>query len=101
MAYEYSDKGITVQCLCPGPVATDIIKGIFKGQEKEGLFHLPIPEVQSYTATAMKTLGFTYHTTGNLRHALMYQLGWMCTNTSLLKMSNKYNMSKQKSQKNK
>ena len=101
MAYEYSDKGITVQCMCPGPVATDMIRDIMKGQEKAGLGDLIIPDDKSYTSTAMKTLGFTYHTTGNLRHALMYHLGWMCTNTSLLKMSNKYNMLKQQSQKNK
>ena len=29
--YEYSGKGITIQCLCPGPVATDMVSGILKG----------------------------------------------------------------------
>ena len=100
MAYEYSDKGITVQCMCPGPVATDMIRDILKGEEKSVLADLMIPEVKSYTATAMKTLGFTYHTTGNKRHALLYQLGLMSTNLTLSNMSSKYNMLKQKSQKN-
>ena len=30
--YEYSGKGITIQCLCPGPVATDMVSGILKGR---------------------------------------------------------------------
>merc|ERR1711976_780209 len=53
VAYEYSDKGITVQCLCPGPVLTDMVRDILKGDEKQPF----IPEVKSYTATAIKTLG--------------------------------------------
>ena len=87
--------------MCPGPVATDMIRDIMKGQEKAGLGDLIIPDDKSYTATAMKTLGFTYHTTGNLTHALLYQLGLMGTNPTLANMSAKHNMMKQKSKKNK
>ena len=44
--YEYSGKGITVQCLCPGPVATDMVSGILKGGViSKGIFTLfPIPQ---------------------------------------------------------
>ena len=39
--YEYSAKGITVQCLCPGPVATDMVSGILKGGViSKGIFNL-------------------------------------------------------------
>ena len=30
LSYEYGHKGITVQCLCPGPVRTDMLHSIFK-----------------------------------------------------------------------
>ena len=96
MAYEYSDKGITVQCMCPGPVLTDMVRDILKGDEKQPF----IPEVKSYTATAIKTLGFTYHTTGNWIHSLMSQLG-IFYSPFLNHLSGKHNMLKQKSQKHK
>ena len=46
MDYEYSGKGITVQCLCPGPVATDMVRGILKGGViSKGIFTLfPSPQ---------------------------------------------------------
>ena len=56
-AYEYSDKGITVQCMCPGPVGTDMITEILKGDEKQMAMLGLIPDVKTYTESAMKTLG--------------------------------------------
>merc|ERR1712156_39434 len=57
VAYEYSDKGITVQCVCPGPVATDMLDGIFKDEVQD--FGAMAPNVDVYTAQAMSTLGFS------------------------------------------
>merc|ERR1712156_954280 len=57
IAYEYSDKGITVQCVCPGPVRTDMLDGIFKDEVQD--FGAMAPNVDVYTAQAMSTLGFS------------------------------------------
>ena len=43
--------------MCPGPVGTDMITEILKGDEKQMAMLGLIPDVKTYTASAMKTLG--------------------------------------------
>ena len=88
IAYEYSDKGITVQCVCPGPVRTDMLDGIFKDEVQD--FGAMAPNVDVYTAQAMSTLGFSYHTSGYWKHGIFSLL----TSLALAKMGNKRLMMK-------
>ena len=100
LSYEYSDKGITIQCLCPGPVETDMIRGLMKGQEKEMSMSWMIPEVSKYTASAMRTLGFSFHTMGYWTHSLLSTI-FPQPHLSLLKMANEKRVLQQLSEKEK
>ena len=100
MDYEYSGKGITIQCLCPGPVATDMISGILKGEEKTPVSQFFIPNVNLYTTAAMRTLGFSSHTTGYWKHAMCYLMG-QYTSPGVTFMANKFLHGKQKLEKEK
>ena len=86
--------------MCPGPVLTEMLGDIFKGEEKLAISDLVIPKAEPYASGAIKTLGFTYHTTGNLKHALMYHLGLMGTSSWLSYQGNKRIVLKQKLKKN-
>ena len=56
-------KGITVQCVCPGPVLTDMLTNIAADDVNKVTTTLIIPDVNIYTAQAMSTLGFSSRTT--------------------------------------
>ena len=75
LAYEYSDKGITVQCVCPGPVLTDMLTAVAADDVNNVTTTILIPDVNVYTAQAMSTLGFSYQTTGYWKHAFWLQIG--------------------------
>jgi len=75
LSYECSDKGITVQCVCPGPVLTDMLEVIAKDEVNNASTKLFIPDANAYTAQAMSTLGFSYHTTGYWKHGFWSQTG--------------------------
>ena len=98
MAYEYSDKGITVQCVCPGPVGTDMISGILQGERSNPLYDFFIPNVKLFTASAMRTLGFSFNTTGYWLHALVFGFG---SNPGFVYASNKMLHKKQMSERQK
>jgi len=75
LSYECSDKGITVQCVCPGPVLTDMLEVIAKDEVNSASTKLFIPDAKTYTAQAMSTLGFSYQTTGYWKHGFWSQTG--------------------------
>ena len=100
LSYEYTDKGITIQCLCPGPVETDMIRGLMKGEEKQMSMSWMIPEVSKYTASAMRTLGFSFHTMGYWTHSLISTI-LPQPHLSVLKMANEKRVLKQISEKEK
>ena len=74
LAYEYAQKGITIQSVCPGPVRTDMLHSIFKEKLENPGIKFFAPNVQTYTASAMRTLGFSSHTTGYWKHAILCYL---------------------------
>ena len=74
LAYEYAQKGITIQSVCPGPVRTDMLHSIFKEKLENPGFKFFAPNAQTYTASAMRTLGFSSHTTGYWKHAILCYL---------------------------
>jgi 17beta-estradiol 17-dehydrogenase / very-long-chain 3-oxoacyl-CoA reductase len=63
LAAEYEHQGIIVQSVLPGFVATNMTK------MKKGSFMAPLPK--QFVESALKTVGFTFHTTGYLPHAIL------------------------------
>lgn len=78
LSYECQDAGITVQCIYPGPVLTDMLTSTFEDQKDANFF---IPSSDAYAASALRTLGFTNGSTGYWSHALLsftVQHTWLC-----------------------
>ena len=67
---------------------TDMLTGIFKDEVKE--FGAMAPDVNVYTAQAMSTLGFSFHTAGYWKHGFFSLL----TSLTLAKLGNKRLMMK-------
>ena len=63
LATEYASQGIMVQCVSPGPVATNMLK------TRKSNWIACSPE--TYVKSALNTLGFARHTTGYYPHSLM------------------------------
>ena len=63
LATEYASQGIMVQCVLPGPVATNMLK---IGHSK---WMICSPE--KFVKSALSTLGFARHTTGYYPHSLL------------------------------
>ena len=77
LAYEYNDKGVLIQCVCPGAVFTDMLTKIIgkKDLPKPSIF-APTPE--TFAKQALNTLGFSaYRTGGYWFHALMIKSGML------------------------
>ena len=64
---EYEDKGITVQVVYPGPVFTDMLKGLSDDIQTSNFL---VPRADVYARHALNTLAFTSATTGYWSHAL-------------------------------
>lgn len=74
LAYECQNKGITVQCVYPGPVMTDMLTLSMNDVKTTSWL---VPTADQFAATALRTLGFTPCTTGYWSHALISNLsGW-------------------------
>ena len=67
LASECQEKGITVQCVYPGPVMTDMYQAL----DYEAKASLWSPSPQSYTRQAVRTLGFARCTNGYWTHSIM------------------------------
>ena len=77
LAYECNDKGVLIQCVCPGAVFTDMLTKIIgkKDLPKPSIF-APTPE--TFAKQALNTLGFSaYRTGGYWFHALMIKSGML------------------------
>ena len=72
----------------------------FKGEEKTPVSQFFIPNVNLYTTAAMRTLGFSSHTTGYWKHAMCYLMG-QYTNPGVTFLANKFLHGKQKLEKEK
>lgn len=78
LSYECQDFGITVQCIYPGPVLTDMLTSTFEDQKGPNFL---IPTSDAYAASALRTLGFSNGTTGYWSHALLsftVHRSWLC-----------------------
>lgn len=62
LSTEYKDQGIVVQSVLPGFVATNMTK--------LRRTNLLAPSADTYVASAIRTIGFSRHTSGYLPHAL-------------------------------
>ena len=67
LAYEYSDYGITIQCIYPGPVNTDILKKVDTDGKLTSGNHPLVPMPDDFASNALETLGFSFATTGTVR----------------------------------
>merc|ERR1719273_419997 len=67
IAQEYSDTGITIQCVEPGTVATAMTQ-YFDEDIKQGPLY---PSVEDYTKSSCQTLGFAAKTAGYFSHSLL------------------------------
>lgn len=63
LATEAAPRGVTVQCILPGPVATKMSK------IKRPTWMAPTPE--KFVEASLKTIGIETHTTGYLPHSLI------------------------------
>ena len=75
LAYECNDKGVLIQCVCPGAVFTDMLTKIIGSKElpKPSAF-APTPE--AFAKQALNTLGFSsYRTGGYWAHSLLIKSG--------------------------
>ena len=77
LAYECNDKGVLIQCVCPGAVFTDMLtKIISKKDLPKPSFFAPTPE--TFAKQALNTLGFSsYRTGGYWFHALLIKSGML------------------------
>lgn len=89
LAKEAEDFGITVQCVYPGPVVTDMLQTIHTDAGDKVGSLLPTPE--AYTAQAVRTLGFSNETTGYWSHGLLINLPFF-GNPTIGKLANKKQM---------
>ena len=66
---EYASKNITIQCLTPGAVNTDMLSLVDTDVNAVG-----IPSPDAYASSALKTLGFSNYTCGHWMHSLQSTL---------------------------
>ena len=93
LASEYSDYGITVQCIYPGPVQTDMLATLDSDFAKVSNPIIPTP--QDFAANAIRTLGFKHGTCGWWSHSLLAIMG-AYSHTGMAKWNAKRFMKKQK-----
>ena len=77
LAYECNDKGVLIQCVCPGAVFTDMLTKIIgkKDLPNPSIF-APTPE--TFAKQALNTLGFSSYRTGAYWfHALLIKSGML------------------------
>ena len=71
LAYECNDKGVLIQCVCPGSVGTDMLDKLMK--TKPSVF---VPTPEAFAKQALNTLGFSsYRTAGYWAHSLLIKSG--------------------------
>jgi len=87
LAYECNDKGVLIQCVCPGAVFTDMLTKIIGSKElPEPSAFAPTPKV--FAKQALNTLGFSsYRTAGYWAHSLLIKSG-ILEYTGMAKKSN-------------
>merc|ERR1719491_2157334 len=87
LAYECNDKGVLIQCVCPGPVFTDMLTKIIGSKElPEPSAFAPTPE--AFAKQALNTLGFSsYRTAGYWAHSLLIKSG-ILEYTGMMKKGN-------------
>ena len=75
LAYECNDKGVLIQCVCPGAVFTDMLtKIVGRNEIPKPSANAPTPEV--FAKQALNTLGFSsYRTAGYWAHSLLIKSG--------------------------
>ena len=88
LAYECNDKGVLIQCVCPGAVLTDMLTKVIGSKDLPKHFaFLPTPEV--FAKQALNTLGFSsYRTAGYWAHSLLIKSG-ILEYTGMTKMTNR------------
>ncbi|XP_025087589.1 inactive hydroxysteroid dehydrogenase-like protein 1 [Pomacea canaliculata] len=74
LEYEYKDSGITVQCLMPFYVATQMTS-FSKTLSRTSFF---IPSAPTFARSAIRTLGYSSRTTGYFPHTLQHWIAMMC-----------------------
>ena len=91
LAYECNDKGVLIQCVCPGAVFTDMLTKIIgkKDLPKPSIF-APTPE--TFAKQALNTLGFSScRTAGYWAHSLLIKSG-ILEHTGMAKKNNQKHM---------
>lgn len=76
LANEYRRKGIVVQCVTPGYVATKM--------SKIGRPSWMAPDPMQYVTSALRSVGLKENTTGYFPHSLMVWISTITTNRSLI-----------------
>ena len=75
LAYECNDKGVLIQCVCPGPVFTDMLTKIIVTKEASKPSTI-MPTSEVFAKQALNTLGFSaYQTAGYWAHSLVIKSG--------------------------
>ncbi|XP_076471271.1 inactive hydroxysteroid dehydrogenase-like protein 1 [Babylonia areolata] len=74
LEFEYKEEGIVVQCLVPFYVSTRMTR-YSETLSKTSLF---IPSAATFAHSAVRTLGFSSHTTGYLPHTVLRWLSMLC-----------------------
>ncbi|KAL8572774.1 hypothetical protein ACOMHN_030356 [Nucella lapillus] len=74
LEFEYRDCGITVQCLLPFYVSTRMTR-YSETLSRTSLF---IPSAPTFARSAVKTLGYSAHTTGYFPHTVLRWLSFTC-----------------------
>ena len=75
LAYECNDKGVLIQCVCPGPVFTDMLTKIVVTKEASKP-SVVMPTSKVFARQALNTLGFSaYQTAGYWAHSLIIKSG--------------------------
>jgi len=73
LAYECNDKGVLIQCVCPGPVFTDMLTKLIITKDKP---YAVMPTSEVFAKQALNTLGFSaYRTAGYWAHSLIIKSG--------------------------
>ena len=87
LAYECNDKGVLIQCVCPGSVGTDMLDKLMK--TKPSAF---VPTPEAFAKQALNTLGFSsYRTAGYWAHSLLIKSG-ILEHTGMAKKNNHKHM---------
>ena len=91
LAYECNDKGVLIQCVCPGAVLTDMLTKVIGSKDLPKHFAFaPTPE--AFAKQALNTLGFSsYRTAGYWAHSLLIKSG-ILEHTGMAKKNNHKHM---------